>query len=72
MKEVFLAQRFLSSNDLYSYRGLLLSCKTVHNEFEHEWLKVYAPWFKKEFSIHNLVLPTISKMGDTTHIRIGH
>ncbi|KAI4672501.1 uncharacterized protein J4E78_001002 [Alternaria triticimaculans] len=60
MKEIFVAQRFPSSHDLYSYYGLLLSCKTVYGEFEHEWLKVYVPWFKKEFDIHNFDLPTIS------------
>ncbi|KAI4636543.1 hypothetical protein J4E83_001498 [Alternaria metachromatica] len=71
MKEIFVAQRIPSSHDLYSYYGLLLSCKTVYGEFEHEWLKVYVPWFKKEFDIHNFDLPTISKIGDTAHVRIG-
>lgn len=71
IRKVFVAQRIPSSHELHSYRGLILSCKTVYHEFEHEWLKVYAPWFRKEFEVHNFVLPTISKIGDTTHLRIG-
>lgn len=71
MKEVFLAQRIPSSHDLYSYYGLPLSCKTVYDEFVHEWLNTYIPWFKKEFDIHDFDLPTISKIEDTVHVRIG-
>ncbi|KAH6882682.1 hypothetical protein BKA58DRAFT_23069 [Alternaria rosae] len=71
MKEVFVPQRIPSSHNLYSYHGLLLSCKTVYDEFEHEWLNAYIPWFKKEFDIHDFDLPTISKIEDTAHVRIG-
>jgi hypothetical protein len=70
-KQYFVDKRVAASHDLDSYHGLLLSCKKIYHEFENEWLKAFGPWLHEHFSFTRLILPTITKISDSVHIRIG-
>jgi hypothetical protein len=65
-----------TSANMANFKGLLLSCRQIHQEFESEALKVahrFLETVQEDWTVTHkpLRLPRLRKLSDTIHITIG-
>jgi hypothetical protein len=65
-----LSTRRATVHQLYHYRGLIMSNRQIHAEFDVEWAKLFNPWLQELVASASLIAQTVTRLKDSAGIDI--